>query len=219
MITYLNKRLTDEMLASAVLQLPDIDFKLTINQPTGDFFYDPWVVAPEFVGTVWEDILSMIPSNVGEARLIRLKKKECYMAHADIDNRWHVPLIMGKSFLVDLDNNKMHKLAPGCLYYMDASKDHSAVNFGGEDRVQLVVRELLTHGEISHPLHVTIKPKVQLENIRYLFDNIYSPILNLLNIDGFMNNFKVEGDSVSFDLESQIKLPEHEAFELIVDSL
>jgi hypothetical protein len=48
--------------------VPAIDSKLTLNQPTGDFFYDPWQIKPEFKNTVWEEVLDSLPLDKGEAR-------------------------------------------------------------------------------------------------------------------------------------------------------
>ena len=213
MITPLEFKITADMLESMIGEIPFIDFKLTINNPTGDFFYDPWEISSKFKGTIWEKVLSTLPYKLGEARLIKLPKKECYMAHADIDNRWHLPIVSGKSFLVDLENKVMHTLRPLTWHYMDAGKDHSAVNFGGDDRVQLVIRELLTNAKLKNPKQVIIKPKDNPPNhIRYIFDYVYSPILNKLNYSGKMNSFKIAGNSVMFNTEQDVIIPTHENF-------
>lgn len=215
MITALPICLDESLLKSALATIPAIDFKLTINQPTGNFFYDPWTISPKFKGTVWEQILNMLPANIGEARLIKLSKKECYTAHADIDNRWHLPLVLGNSYLVDLENDHMYKLCVGQWHYMNAGFLHSAVNFGGEDRIQLVVRELLIPAKLITSKHITIRPKLVMANSRYTFDNIYSAILNKLNYAGLINNFKQGETSVSFDTAIDVELPVNDEFEIV----
>ena len=37
-------KITKELLAAAVNNLPSDEFRLTINEPTGSFFYDPWTI-------------------------------------------------------------------------------------------------------------------------------------------------------------------------------
>lgn len=215
MITDLKIKVDSKLFNDALNSIPAIDFKLAINIPTGNFFYDKWTIAPEFKGTAWEQILDTLPYAIGEARLIKLSKQECYMSHADIDNRWHLPIVLGKSFLVDLTTNTMHKLDVGHWYYMDAGRDHSAVNFGEAERIQLVVRELLVHGNIANKKLVTIKPCEDLPNLRYLFDNVYSPWLNKMNSSGLMDDFKIEGDSVSFELDASVEIPTHKSFSVL----
>lgn len=221
MIKSLGIELDESLFARAIssLAVPTMDFRLTINKPSGHFFYDPWVISDEYKGTVWEEVLNTLPFPIGEARLIKLTKGNCYIEHADIDDRWHLSIISGKGYLVDLEAERLHRLRIGQWYEMNAGKLHSAVNFGGDDRVQLVVRQLLTRNNLLNPKRITIKPTVEKVNSRYTFDKIYSPLLNLLNKTGLMTEFKIEGNSVSFLLESHIELPQHEDFDLIVDRL
>lgn len=212
MITPLEISVDLDLINRAIAVLPSIDFKLALNTPTGDFFYDPWKIKPEFKDTLWDNILATLPASVGEARLIKLPIKECYVCHADMDNRYHLPLVGKKSFLVDLTVNKMHSLDTGKWYYMDAGLLHSAVNFGDTERIQLVVRELLKSSKLLKPKHVTISPAIELHNLRYLFDSFYSPLLNKWNYNGLTNNFKVIDSTVVFDIESHIEIPKHESF-------
>jgi hypothetical protein len=43
-----------ELIDNAVDQIKDHDV-FTINQPTGDFFYDQWKIKTELQGTIWEN--------------------------------------------------------------------------------------------------------------------------------------------------------------------
>ncbi len=90
MLTKLNYTVSADLLQEAANSLPSEDFKSSINSPTGSFFYDPWVIKPEFENTVWNKILSTLPFEVGEARIIVLSYGDCYQSHGDIDDRYHV---------------------------------------------------------------------------------------------------------------------------------
>lgn len=192
----------EELFEQALANLPHGGFKQTINQPTGDFFYDPWEIKPEFKGTVWEQLLDTLPFDKGEARLITLESGQCYYSHADIDDRWHLSLTGNQSFLLDLTNQQMFKLEQDRTWYdMLAGRIHSAANFGQIPRVQLVVRQLLWDNEMANPVHVRIEQATDKYDYRYLFDNHISPWLNAANRDGHINKFKFTGAEVSFDVE------------------
>ena len=187
------------------------NFKTTLNQPTGDFFYDPWEIKPEYKGTVWEKLLKSLPEPHGEARVIVMQPGTTYMAHADIDNRWHLNLQSEQAYLINLVSQDMHLLEKdGYWYYMDAGNIHTASNYGSIPRIQLVVRELLTATEIKELAQVTIKPAMPQYDYRYKFDNIISPWLNTANKDGVIKDFEVDGEVVKFKIpitELSLKLP------------
>ena len=190
------------LLEEAIKQSDKDEFKLILNQPTGDFFYDPWAIKPEFVGTVWEDILNSLPLDKGEARLITLKPGTSYYSHADADDRWHLNLKSEYGYLCDLDNQQMHLLTPDGIWYdMDAGRIHSAVNFGHCDRVQLVVRQLLKSNILKNSIKIKIRIKETSPDYRYQFDRTISPWLNRANKKGIISNFKFLDTEVSFDIE------------------
>ena len=184
--------------------IPDIDesfeeHKTSINQPTGNFFYDPWIVKPEYQGTIWEKLLKSLPLAHGEARLIVMEPGTTYMAHADIDDRWHLNLTGQNSYLIDLDQNEMHKIdRDGHWYSMDAGRIHVASNFGSIDRIQLVVRQLLKSTPIVDLVEIMIEPSYYQPDYRYKFDNFVSPILNRLNKQNLMKDFEFSGEIVKF---------------------
>jgi hypothetical protein len=187
------------------------NFKTTLNQPTGDFFYDPWEIKPEYKGTVWEKLLKSLPKPHGEARVIVMQPGTTYMAHADIDNRWHLNIQGEHCYLIDLILQNMYLLEKdGYWYYMDAGNVHTASNYGSIPRIQLVVRELLTATDIEELVQVTIKPAMSQYDYRYKFDNIISPWLNTANKDGVIKDFDVNGEVVKFKIpitELSLKLP------------
>ena len=173
--------------------------KMVLNQPTGNFFYDPWELKEEFKGTMWEKLLKTLPVDQGEARLIKMKPGTTYMAHADIDDRWHLSLQGQQSYLIDLENLDMHPLEQdGYWYIMDAGRKHVASNFGSIDRLQLVVRQLLTATSMPSLVNVTIKPSTAQHDYRYKFDNIVSPWLNAVNKRKSLADFSFEGEVVKF---------------------
>ena len=131
MITRLESKISNLMLEEALKSLPDFEKRIVLNQPTGNFFYDPWKIKLEFKNTVWEDILKSLPFNKGEARIIKLDPGESYLCHADIDNRWHLNLKGQQSYLVNLDDHVLYPTnADGFWYSMNAGKLHSASNYG-----------------------------------------------------------------------------------------
>lgn len=175
--------------------------KLVLNEPTGDFFYDQWKIKPDLSTTVWNSLLNTIPDKIGEARIITLEPGETYMAHSDIDDRYHLNLQSQQAYLIDLDNHEMHLLETDCYWYlMDAGRTHVASNFGSIDRIQLVVRKLLQKSKSSTLQNISISPKKLIHDYRYRFDKNISPFLNYANKNGLLDNFKVSGDEVSFSL-------------------
>lgn len=175
------------------------DHKTSLNYPTGNFFYDSWVIKPEFKCTVWNSILNSLPVTIGEARIIKMSPGTTYMAHSDIDDRYHLNLQGENSYLIDVSSNQMHLLKKdGRWYEMDAGKIHVASNFGSIDRYQLVVRKLLISTDKSSLVNVTIEPSELKFDYRYRFDNLVSPWLNAVNKKGFMKDFSFKNNVVSF---------------------
>lgn len=176
--------------------------KISINEPTGDFFYDPWKIKPEYAGTVFEEVLSVLPDNIGEARLITLQSGTCYFSHSDIDDRYHLNISGDCAALINIDTTESWFLTnDGIWYDMDASPLHSAVNYGQYDRKQIVVRKLLNRNKLKKATAVTITIKGP--NPRFLFDNTISKWLNLANKQGIISNFSTDQTTVSFFVEEE----------------
>lgn len=192
------------MLEKALDCIPTFEKRIALNQPTGNFFYDPWEIKPEFKNTVWEELLDSLPCNKGEARIIKLDPGESYLCHADIDNRWHFNLKGQQSYLVDLDEHILYPTnADGFWYSMDAGKLHSASNYGPIERLQLVVRQLLTPSLHKNLVHIEVVPTGTKERFRYTFDNLISSWLNQQALKGNISNFFYDGkELVKFDLHS-----------------
>jgi hypothetical protein len=178
--------------------------KTVLNEPTGNFFYDPWTIKKEYVGTVWEELIKPL-TNIGEARKIVLDPTQCYHAHADIDDRYHLTIQTEECYLIDLTNNCTHKLnADGIWYEMDAGRLHTAANFGRYPRIQLVVRKLMSRPVLKKPVNVKFTATVSNpEDRRFLFDNTVSTVLNSFNKLGVIDNFSF-GNVVSMTIENDM---------------
>ena len=191
----------------ALKHIPTND-RTTINRPTDRYFYDEWELKDEFKGTIWEKIYDSLPTKKGEARLITLDRGVNYYSHADIDDRWHLNICGERSYLIDLDNDVMHKITPdGKWYNMDAGRIHVGANFGSVPRTQLVVRQLLTRHELGARTHIKIT--IPMERVdsdaRYRFDWKLSPWLNTANKMGMIDNFNFNGvNCVEFEVERRL---------------
>ena len=174
--------------------------KHDLTVPSGDFFYDPWVLLEEYKNTVWESILDSLPIDTGQARIIVMESPSCYTQHADIDDRYHLNLSGDQDYLIDLDNQQMHKLVKDGLWYeMDAGRLHTAISVGEHTRMQLVVRKLLTRNVLNDS--VSVKITAGGSNPRYSFDNTVSVWLNRASKNKTISNFKQSEASVYFDVE------------------
>jgi len=203
MLTPTNYTVDTKLFKDACNALPEQGMKTTINKPTGNFFYEPWVLKDEYKGTVWETIYNSLPVDKGETRIIILDPGQCYQSHSDIDNRYHLSILGNNSFLIDLTNEVMHRLEQdGIWYYMDASPVHTAANFGNCARIQLVTRKLLNNAKLQSPIKVKIVPKYSSYNNRFLFDAVVSPWLNANNQNFKIANFNVDGQTVSIEIEN-----------------
>lgn len=135
-------------------QVSKLEFtkRLTLNQPTGSFFNDPWETLSKFKGTPLGNVLDSL-SPIGQARLLTLESAESYTAHTDPDDRLHLAIITNEySFLVDmLFGNLYHVPADGTVHLMDTSRAHVAANWGGRPRIHLNIRVLLPHYTPSKP--------------------------------------------------------------------
>jgi hypothetical protein len=203
MLTPTNYTIDTILFQEALTHLPESGMKTTINQPTGDFFYDPWILKDEYKGTVWETLYNSLPVSKGEARVIILDPGRSYTAHADIDDRYHLNILGDESFIIDLMREQMHKLfQDGIWYDMDAGFLHTAANFGRRARVQLVIRKLLKPNRLVNPVEVALTTTMtNIDHARYLFDNTISIWLNEANKLGYISNFSYSSPFVKFDIE------------------
>lgn len=185
-------------------QIAKINFegKLSVNKPTGNFFYDPWELLDEYKNSAIDIAISSLGIPVGETRLIKLKSGNCYFSHSDIDDRYHLNISGDCSALVNLDTQENFFLSTdGVWYFMDAGPRHSAVNFGQFPRIQLVVRKLLKKNSLEKPVTLFVEP--QGTNARFVFDNTISPWLNRAVKQSKINNFYSNGKSITVDVDDK----------------
>ena len=203
MITSTEYRCPMESIKQSSLLLNDLETPVILNEPTGDFFTDPWQLKNEFQGTVWEEILATLNTSFGQARIIKLDPATCYYSHADIDDRYHLNLRGERCYLIDLDDRQMHEIKDdGIWYSMNASKIHSAVNFGRYTRYQIVVRKLLPKNILQDSVRVKIfSPTLGEDDARFLFDNNISPWLNISYKKNLIADFKPKGPIVELFIE------------------
>jgi hypothetical protein len=194
-----------DLIELALINTPIDEDSISLNEPTGNFFYDQWKIKEEYKDTAWELILNTLPCSIGQARIIKLLPGESYQAHADIDNRWHLNLTGSQSFLIDLDSKHMYDCKRDAKwYYMDAGKIHAATNYGPTPRLQLVVRELLkTSPSPKDLVTVSIEPAGNQTSFRYKFDNLISPWLNRMNQSCNITDFSHSANIVSFKLKNE----------------
>jgi len=204
MLTPTNYTVNSSLFQAACSQLPTDKMKTTINQPTGNFFYDPWIIKDEYKGTVWETLYNSLPVTKGEARIIILDPAHCYQIHADIDDRYHLNILGEECYLMDLVREQMYRLEQDGIWYdMDAGLLHTATNFGRRARVQLVVRKLLKKNKLKNPVEISLSTTItNTDDARFVFDNTLSPWFNEANKLGFINNFGHSPISIKFNIES-----------------
>lgn len=205
MFTKSSIQIDQNLFDRAISNLPKVDFRLTLNEKTGRYLYDPWVIKQEYKGTVWEEILKTLPEPIGEARIVILKPGTGYQSHSDIDDRYHLNLSGDRySYLIDTDKQQMYQVNQDRFWYnMNAGPRHSAVNLGNVDRVQLLVRKLLKDVYISDYVSVTINSKGVNDSSRFLFDDILSPWLNSAIKRSIVSNFEFEGTTVKFNVSKE----------------
>ena len=194
-----------EGLIEQALKEHPITETVVLNEPTDDFFYDRWQIKDLYKDTLWERVLNSMPMSIGQARIIRMEPGESYMAHADIDNRWHLNLTGEQAYLIDLDDEVMYKCERDYRWaYMNASRIHAATNYGSVPRLQLVVREPLRRSRQPVDLVSISMVRGSQHDFRYRFDKQFSPFLNRANWANKLADFAYTEFNLSFKLEREL---------------
>lgn len=205
MITKLSYHIPNEVFHNLKNEIPTFEHRIDLNEPTGNFFYDEWKILDQFKNTFWDQALQCLPFPIGEARLMKLEPGSAYYSHADVDDRYHINITGEKSFLVDLDNNVLHLVHNnGYWYEMNAGIRHSAVNFGNETRIQLVVRKLLQNNSLEDPIPIKISLEKKRHDYRYIFDDVFSPVLNQFVKQQLLSDFVIKEEQVYFTIEKKL---------------
>jgi len=192
----------------ALYQLPRDDFRFTLNRPSGNFLYDPWIIKDVYRNTVWDTLLSTLPSDIGEARVIILDGGQCYQSHGDIDNRYHLNLTGSLSYAVNLETNTIFEmLNDGYWYDFDAGLRHSAANFGRDFRAQLVVRKLLIKNTLNNPAKLRIVSSLPVDDTRFIGENTVTPWLNRADKQGIITNLTIADTGIIEFLIEKDQIP------------
>ena len=204
----------------------DSMLKLDINQSITSFYYDAWQLKPEYNSQEMRELFDQL-GPVGQAKIVSIPPGTSYHAHSDIEDRYHITLQSDHSYLIDLEQCEMYATqVDNVCYHMDTARIHTAVNFGYQDRIQLVVRQLLNRPQLNHVSHVHLRPRVLDEpyNQRNLFDQHILTWLNTANKRMILDNFDPKGEDVEieFDLESShVKELQHQitlcGFDILCD--
>lgn len=204
MIKSIGLNVNDLLLEEARKNLYTFKDKTSLNKPTGDFFYEPWIIKDEYKDSIWDKILNTLKFQHGEARIIVLDPATCYQSHADIDDRYHLNIQGEMSYFIDLDENVNYKIYnDGIWYEMNAGKLHSAANLGRIPRAQLVVRKLLRKNIIETPLRIKISSNLSPDDSRFVFDQQASKWLNQANKSRKITDFKFINDTVEVTVEKK----------------
>jgi hypothetical protein len=191
MITKTNIKvsLTQSEVIEALNNLPTTDYRYILNEPSGHYMYDGYKIKEEFKNTLWDRILSTLPWEIGQARIIVMQPGQCYQTHADIDNRWHLNLTGEDCFFTNLDTCQMYPIEQDWYWYdFDASPRHSAVNFGRTARAQLVVRKPIKKNTLIDPIHLEIKSSLNESDTRYYGENFITPWFNKALLSGTVSD-------------------------------
>lgn len=194
-----------EIIQEALYAIFHEGFDFTLNEQTGNFFYDPWTLKEKYKGTVWQTIMDSLPFQVGEAKVRKLNASESYIAHADIDDRYHLNISGEKCYIINIQDEKMYcTINDGYWYDMNAGIKHTAANFGNRVRFQLVVRKLLLKNKLVNPVSVVIESIItDASESRYIFDDKISSWLNSANKRQIITDFEYENDCIKFKVEEK----------------
>jgi hypothetical protein len=145
MLKKLEENFAVQSIVEQVEKMPFFDKFVQLNETDeGRLLNGPYRIKSEFIGTPLGNVLEKL-GNIGEARLLKLKPGESYMAHSDPDDRLHMSIITNEyTRIIDLEENKMYHLpVDGSVWLMDTGPIHVASNFGAHDRIHLNIRVLL----------------------------------------------------------------------------
>ena len=112
--------------------------------PEGVTDDDYHVINEPFLGSPIEQILLKLPFRFGRSRLIRLPERSCLTIHWDDCHRYHYAIQTNPAayimFFADTENVTTARIpADGYIYDMDATRTHTAINAGKEERIHLVI--------------------------------------------------------------------------------
>ena len=195
-----------EIFRSVQLQQDQHDdmFKLDLNLPTGNFYYDPWQLKPQYEHTEVARVLDLL-APVGQVKIVSIPPGQCYLAHSDVEDRYHVTLQSEHSYVLDITQQQSYECrVDNRVYLMNTAQLHTVMNAGYVPRIQLVIRRLLTRHTLQDPIHIHIEATEAPHNLRQQWDNHILVWCNLAHKQGIMTDFDPMNSEarVQFRMES-----------------
>ena len=95
---------------------------------------------PDLVGTWWADFFAALPFKVYRSRLMTMHQRSCYSIHTDNTPRLHIAIKTHRQarFIFTTPPAVRHIPADSHIWWVDTTKEHSAMNGSLEDRIHLV---------------------------------------------------------------------------------
>ncbi|CAB4241908.1 Aspartyl/asparaginy/proline hydroxylase [uncultured Caudovirales phage] len=103
---------------------------------------DQWdKLHPDLVGTWWEDFFAKLPFKVYRSRLMTMQPRTCYSIHVDDNPRLHIAIKTTKQarFIFTEPPALQFIPADSHIWWVDTTKEHSAMNGSMEPRIHLVM--------------------------------------------------------------------------------
>lgn len=96
---------------------------------------------PDLKGSYIEHVLGNLPFSPLRSRLMCMPPKKCYSVHKDTTSRWHMAITTDEHarFVFTEDQIVLHIPADGHPYYLDTTREHTALNGSDRDRIHLVM--------------------------------------------------------------------------------
>lgn len=93
-------------------------------------------INPLFRDTIFETIIEKY--KLRRTRLMWIKPLSCYSMHQDFSPRLHIPLITNPDCYFVFKETGLHHFPTGHAYWVDTTKEHSAMNCSSEWRLHLL---------------------------------------------------------------------------------
>lgn len=95
---------------------------------------------PELAGTWWEEFFATLPLKVYRARLLTIQPRTCYSIHTDRTPRIHIAIDTHPQarFIFTNPPALRHIPADGHAWWIDTTKEHSAMNGSLKPRIHFV---------------------------------------------------------------------------------
>jgi hypothetical protein len=102
---------------------------------------DVEIINPALKGSYFEHMLLNMPFKPLRTRLMRMESKRCYSVHRDPTARWHIAIHTDNNalFVFTKDQKVLHIPNDGHAYFVDTTREHTAMNGSTNERVHIVM--------------------------------------------------------------------------------